>query len=42
MQACIGLPGCRVKDRYGEQERGWGSEWEQIKFFSKDIEAPTR
>jgi hypothetical protein len=32
--------GGRVKDRLGEQ-RG-GSEWEPIKFFSKEIETPTR
>jgi hypothetical protein len=31
-----------VKDRYGEPERG-GSEWEPIKkFFSKEMETPTR
>jgi hypothetical protein len=29
-----------AKDRNGEPERG--SEWEPIKFFSKEIEAPTR
>jgi hypothetical protein len=29
-----------LKDRYGEPERG--SEWEPIKFFSKEMETPKR
>jgi hypothetical protein len=31
-----------AKDRNDEPERGGGSEWEPIKFFSKEIDAPTR
>jgi hypothetical protein len=31
-----------LKDRYGEPERGGGSEWEPKKFFSKEMGTPTR